>query len=235
MAVQTIRVDQQTWRFEEGGVRFFLLTGTERALLIDSGMETHNAKELAEALTDLPLSLLNTHTDRDHTGSNAEFSEFYLHPAETVNWYNHGDPKGNVLPVWDGDILDLGDRPLEIIHIPGHTPGSIAILDVKHRRLFSGDTVQDGGIFMFGPMREMHAYRCSLQRLETMVDRFDEIYPSHASCPVPPSLIQELDIAAEKILTKAIDGVPGEMFGNPISLYDPGPARFLCNPEKKEG
>ncbi len=234
MAVQIVSIDAQTWRFEEGGVRFFLLTGTERALLIDSGMETHNARELAEKRTKLPLSLLNTHTDRDHTGSNAEFSEFYLHPAETVNWYNHGDPNSTILPVWDGDVLDLGDRPLEIIHIPGHTPGSIAILDGKNRRLFSGDTVQNGSIFMFGPMREMHAYRCSLQKLQTMADRFDRIYPSHASCPVPPSLIGELDRAAEKILTKAISGVEGMMFGNPVSFYDPGPARFLCNPEKKE-
>lgn len=234
MAVQTIQVDQQTWRFEEDNVRFFLLTGTQRALLIDSGMETRNAKELAEAITDLPLSLLNTHTDRDHTGSNAEFPEFYLHPAETVNWYNHGDSNSAILPVWGGDILDLGDRPLEIIHIPGHTPGSIAILDVKHRRLFSGDTVQDGAIFMFGPMREMHAYRCSLQKLQGMADRFDEVYPSHASCLVPPSLIGELDVAAEKILTKSIYSVAGDMFGNPVSLYDPGPARFLCNPEKRE-
>lgn len=37
-----------------------------------------------------------------------------------------------------GDVIDLGNRPLEIIELPGHTPGSIGILDVKTRALFAG-------------------------------------------------------------------------------------------------
>ena len=41
-------------------------------------MEVHNAKEIAEGLTDLPVKLLITHADRDHTGSNGEFDTFYL-------------------------------------------------------------------------------------------------------------------------------------------------------------
>ena len=43
-----------TWRIDDGGVRFFLLCGTERALLIDSGMTVTDAKEIAESLTSLP-------------------------------------------------------------------------------------------------------------------------------------------------------------------------------------
>lgn len=60
MECRIIPIDEQTWRLEEEGVRFFLLTGSRSALLIDSGMQTHNAKKLAEGLTALPLSLLNT-------------------------------------------------------------------------------------------------------------------------------------------------------------------------------
>ena len=65
MEINIKRIDENTWSFEEPSVRFFLLTGTEQALLIDSGMQTHNAKELAEELTAMPLSLLNTHADPD--------------------------------------------------------------------------------------------------------------------------------------------------------------------------
>ncbi len=63
MEYQIIQINSNTWRIEDGGVRFFLLTGTEKALLIDSGMMVNNAKEIAESLTDLPVSLLNTHAD----------------------------------------------------------------------------------------------------------------------------------------------------------------------------
>lgn len=227
--VNQIIIDAQTWRFEEDGVRFFLLAGSERALLIDSGMQTRNAKELAQALTDLPLSLLNTHADPDHIGSNGEFDEFYMHPAECVNFYGKQKRDGKILPVWDGDVLDLGGRPLRVIALPGHTPGSIALLDEANRRLFSGDPVQDGRIFMFGECREMHAYIHSLRRLKNMAGQFDEIYPSHGSCPVSPGLIPRLIAAAEEILTGGAEATPENMFGQPVAAYDMGVATFLCD------
>ena len=82
MEYKIIRMNENTWRIEDGGVRFFLLTGTEKALLVDSGMNVHNARDIATRLTDLPLSLLNTHADRDHIGSNEQFDMFYMHPDE---------------------------------------------------------------------------------------------------------------------------------------------------------
>src|SRR5918994_1718287 len=40
----------------------------------------------------------------------------------------------------DGDVVDLGDRAFEVLHLPGHTAGSIALWDAAGRLLFSGDT-----------------------------------------------------------------------------------------------
>ena len=82
MDYEVIKINENSWRIEDSGVRFFLLTGTERALLIDSGMRIDNARDIAEELTDLPISLVNTHADRDHICSNEQFEEFYMHPAE---------------------------------------------------------------------------------------------------------------------------------------------------------
>ena len=230
MSPTVIRLDDQTWIFEEGGVRFFLLTGSEKALLIDSGMMTRNAKELAGELTDLPLSLLNTHADPDHIGSNAEFAHFYMSPAEATNYYHSRGGKGEIDPVWDGDIIDLGGRPLMIIELPGHTPGSIAVLDENNRRLFSGDPIQrNGRIYMFGIHREMHAYRLSLRRLERFADRFDEIYPSHADYPLPPSILRELDDAAGRVMAGEASGQDEDMRGTPITAYDAGFTVFLCD------
>lgn len=223
------QIDNSTWSFEEGGVRFFLLTGSEKALLIDSGMQAHNAREFAAQLTDLPIFLLNTHADPDHIASNHEFESFYMHPSEYVVYYNIQHRSGNALPVWEGDILELGGRPLRVIAMPGHTQGSIAVLDINNRRLFSGDPIQDGSIFMFGLHRNMRAYVQSLERLQKHADEFDEIFPSHGSCPVNPELISQLIHAANDIIGGKIQGVRREMFGTPVIAYDVGAATFLCD------
>ncbi|HBN31801.1 MAG TPA: MBL fold metallo-hydrolase [Rhodobacteraceae bacterium] len=44
----------------------------------------------------------------------------------------------------EGDLIDLGDRAFQVLHLPGHSPGSIGLWDVKSKTLFSGDAVYDG-------------------------------------------------------------------------------------------
>ena len=229
MNCEIIPMKEGTWRIEDGGVRFFLLTGAEKALLIDSGMNVHNAKEIAASLTDLPLSLLNTHADPDHIGSNGEFASFCMHPDEEAVYRRGGRP-GVILPVRDGDSLDLGGRELRIIHLPGHTPGSIAVLDVKNRVLISGDPIQaHGRIFMFGPHRDLEAYLRSLERLAEFTDFFDEIWPSHADIPLAPSVIQRLRDGAQAVLEGKISGTPTELHGCRITAYDLGFCTLLCD------
>ena len=222
-------LEEHTWQIDEEGVRFFLLEGTEKALLIDSGMIIHNAKEIAETLTDLPIRLLNTHADRDHTGSNHEFEWFYMHPSEASNFYHTQHSVGTIEPIWDGTVLDLGNRRLEIIALPGHTPGSIAVLDIDRRMLFSGDPVQDGDIFMFGIQREVHAYQHSLARLGSMKHRFDRIYPSHGTCPVSPDLIDRLYTGMDQILAGRLQPEKVQLFDERILKYNLGFASFLLD------
>ena len=123
----------------------------------------------------------------------------------------------------DGGVIDLGDREIRVIHIPGHTPGSVALLDVGGRVLISGDTMQEHGrIFMFGGRRDMGAYIKSLDRLEGMKDLFDEIWPSHADIPVSPAVMPKLRAGALDILAGRIVGKPGEMCGRRFTVYDLG-------------
>ena len=227
--MEIISINENTWRIEDDGVRFFLLAGENKALLIDSGMQVHNAKEIAEGLVDLPIELLNTHADMDHVGSNEEFDSFYMNPAEASNYYNTNKKTGTIIPVSDGDIIDLGGREIEIITLPGHTPGSIAALDIKNRVLISGDPIQDGDIFMFGVQREMHAYLLSLEKLEKYKERFDTIYPSHGTFPVGPELIDALHEGASRVMNGEVEGSDAEFFGTKIKRYDVGAAGFLCD------
>lgn len=226
--MERIELFENTWCFDEGGVRFFLLTGTERAILIDSGMQTRNAKELAMEVTELPISLINTHADPDHCGSNGEFDEFYMNPAEAVNLYSRPGAAGKILPVDDKDTLDLGGRVLMIIATPGHTPGSIAILDENSGALFSGDPIQDGNIFMFGPYRNMQAYILSIEKVEGLGDKINTIYPSHGSLTVPKEILPKLKKGALDILDGKVEAKQVDMFGKAVNLYKTEAAGFLC-------
>ena len=229
MDYEVIKINENSRRIEDTGVRFFLLTGTERALLIDSGMRIDNARDIAEELTDLPVSLVNTHADRDHICSNEQFEEFYMHPAEEPIYRKSGKA-GKIIPVKEGDVIDLGERELRVIALPGHTPGSIALLDANNRVLISGDPVQEHGrIFMFGDHRNMGDYIRSLEHLETFRDQFDEIWPSHADIPVSPDLIMKLHDGAQDILDGKLKGKATEMFGMSIVEYDLGFCTFLCD------
>lgn len=223
---EVIQIDQNTWRIEDGMVRFFVLEGADKALMIDSGMTTPDAIEIAKTVTDKPIEMLNTHADRDHVSGNIAFDCCYMSPAEEANYRNAGG-QGRIVPIKEGDVIDLGDRPLEIIDIPGHTPGSVAILDVKARALISGDSVQDGRIFMFGTFRNMQDYVPSMKKLLTYKERFDKIYPSHGTFPVSPDLIEKLITGAEEILSGKAQAKPVDMFGNQVALYQFPYAGFL--------
>ena len=222
-----IKAGDGAWRIEEGYVRIFLLEGTQRAMLIDSGMDIHNAKEIAESLTDKPVSLINTHADFDHIGSNVEWDKVYMHPEEEGNYRTNGGTSG-IIPVRDGDVIDLGGRELKIMHIPGHTPGSIGILDRNTRVLISGDPVQNGRIFMFGEYRSMERYVEGLEHLLQHTDEFDELWPSHAELPVYPALIGDLCDTAKKILAGEEFPYTEEfMYGENVRITETGYARFL--------
>ena len=226
---QVIPVSEDTWRIENGMVRFFLLKGTEKALLIDTGMMVRHARKIAEALTGLPVLLLNTHADRDHTGSNGEFDAFFMHPDDEAHYRASGQD-GRIVPVRDGDEIDLGNRVLKIIHLPGHTPGSIAVLDVSRRVLISGDPIQEHGhIYMFGERRNMQDYISSLEKLEKRIPEFDEIWPSHSDIPLHPDCIRRLRDGAEQIVNGEAEGKETDFFGQKIKVYDLGFTAFLCN------
>lgn len=225
---EVYQLDETCWRIEESFVRAFLIKGEDKALLIDTGYGSGNIKEVVDQLTDLPIMLVNTHTDGDHIGCNARFEKAYMHPAE-FDRYTYGAGKGlPVEPLWEGEVIDLGGRRLEVILIPGHTPGSIALLDAENRILFSGDSVQAGGIiYMFGPGRNIRAYLASMKKLAAIKDRFETVYPSHGLVPIKSDILEGLVAGAERILRGEVSGTQAEGIELPVKEYDVGVAKFL--------
>lgn len=224
MDYEITKIDESTWILSEGFVRFFLLAGCDEALLIDTGMNVGKVKEAAKKLTPLQLRVINTHSDSDHVGGNKDFYEVYMHVEEEENYRAHGLGDGTkIVPVSDGEIIDLGNRPVKIVWLPGHTPGSIGLLDINRRYFFSGDTVQQNSeVYMFGSRRNIKDYVQSLEKIQKMSDQFDLIYACHGTIPIKPDFIPQLIEGTKKIIAGEITGTSREVFGNSIRACDIG-------------
>ncbi len=65
----------------------------------------------------------------------------------------------------EGDVIDLGDRAFEVLHLPGHSPGSIGLWEEASGVLFSGDAVYDGPLLDDLPGSDVDAYLATMDRL----------------------------------------------------------------------
>ncbi len=225
-------LDKGFWSIEESGVRFFLLEGSEKALLIDTCFGGGDLRALVESLTKKPVVVANTHTDPDHVGGNRFFDSIHMHPSEYDYYlYGHPERKEKLVPVWEGDIIDLGDRKLEAILIPGHTPGSIALLDRENRLIFAGDTLQRGLIFMIGRGRNITAFGESLKKLLKLSPAFDTVYTHHGHSPAEGSeIVQDVIAGYEMLMGGRVKGVLTDM-PKKGKIYDCGGIRFLTEPD----
>jgi glyoxylase-like metal-dependent hydrolase (beta-lactamase superfamily II) len=175
----------------------YLIVGEKRALLFDTGMGISNIKKVVEGLTQLPVSIMNSHTHNDHVSDNWQFGRIY--GMDTAFTREHA--KGSVaaaqeeigpgaicgeLPagfdarsyavkpfhitdwIHGGEKIDLGGRVLEVISTPGHTPDSISLWDAQNRLLFTGDMYYPGPIFLFRPETDLHAYEASIKKMASL-------------------------------------------------------------------
>ncbi|GII79301.1 hydrolase [Sphaerisporangium rufum] len=116
---------------------------TGDGLLIDAAAD---GTRLLELIGDMPISkIVTTHRHQDHWGALAEVAaatgaETVAHPLDAP-----GLPVPVTRPVEHGDRVTVGVVTLEVIHLRGHTPGSIALL-YQDGHLFTGDSLFPGGV-----------------------------------------------------------------------------------------
>jgi glyoxylase-like metal-dependent hydrolase (beta-lactamase superfamily II) len=71
-------------------------------------------------------------------------------------------------PLDEGDVVDLGDRSFEVLHLPGHTPGSLGLWEAATGTLFSGDAIYDGPLLDDLPESDLGAYATTMKRLREL-------------------------------------------------------------------
>lgn len=191
----TAKIQNGFYVISQRGVKCFLFEGDEYALLVDTGFGGDLMAEVRK-ITDKPIKLVLTHSDGDHTAADSQFSERYMHPSEFSTYIRKNGRPSGCLPIWEGDIFDLGSYKLEVVLIPGHTPGSIALLEREKRFILGGDSIQDNAIYMFGEGRDLASFAISMKKLIAMSDAFDTVYPSHGNLTAPKDVLyQHLELA----------------------------------------
>ena len=98
----------------------------------------------------------------------------------------------------DGDVIDLGDRSFELVHLPGHTPGSAGLLDRAAGVLFTGDVLYDGELLDELPESSIEDYIGSMRRLLAL--DIEVAYPGHEQ-PLSHEDVQRL--GAEYVARRA--------------------------------
>jgi glyoxylase-like metal-dependent hydrolase (beta-lactamase superfamily II) len=221
------KIKQNFYGIEQGHVRSFLIVGDKEALLVDTGLGGR-LREFIEGVTVLPITVIFTHADNDHTGSAEQFERRLMHPSEFDYYKSHAEKSVSMEPVWEGDIIDIGTYCFEIILIPGHTPGSIALLENEKRFLIGGDSIQIGSIFMFGNGRNFHAYRASMKKLIGRINEFDTVYASHNVLSMDANTINTLYDAAGKVMENKVYGRPEERFDGKVKCYETDGVSFFA-------
>jgi len=85
----------------------------------------------------------------------------------------------NIEIVEDGEIIELGGRDLQILHTPGHSPGHIAVYDIKKKYIFTGDLIYKGRLYCNYESTEPIGFYNSIKKIHGMKREVTKIFGGH--------------------------------------------------------
>jgi glyoxylase-like metal-dependent hydrolase (beta-lactamase superfamily II) len=234
----------------------YLIVGHKQAVLFDTGMGISDIRKVVSKLTARPVVVLNSHTHDDHVGGNWQFAFVYgmdtdftrtnargsredaqaeITPDQICGELPKGfDAKTYVTKPWkisrtihDGFKIDLGERTLEILSTPGHTPDAISLLDGANGLLFTGDTYYPAPIWLFRPETDLDAYVASVKRLAALAPQLKLVLGAHNIPVASPEVLAKLVGAIQSVREGKVS--PQKSEGGK-SLYTIDGITFLMKP-----
>lgn len=197
----------------------YLLIGINGVILVDTGMGVGNIKSVVDRYTNLPVQVVNTHAHWDHIGGNHQFEEIAIHEAEVEKLRQgvrndflriqmrkenlsrplpmdfrlenyHIPPSNPTRLLKDGDYLVLGEYKLEVLHLPGHSPGSICLWNSDSGHLFTGDVIYPGPLYAHIPGSNLQEYIKSIKTLRRILNSVEILFPAHNQSPLNRSFLK---------------------------------------------
>ena len=160
----------------------YIIVGKDKAMLIDTGTKCKNLDNIVRKITKKPLYVIVTHVHVDHAGNINYFDSIYFHRADSVLMGRLREPyHGKINYISDGDVFDLGGKKIVVSHIPGHTPGSIILLDYQSGNAYTGDAFGSGQVWLqLWPFSPMSTYAASCKKMLKIMDKgISKIYCGH--------------------------------------------------------
>lgn len=237
---------------EIGRTIMYVYAGSKKVLLLDTGFGLLDLKALVGKLCPgKEIVVVNTHAHGDHNSGNGQFERVYvgrrdaklsrcdMDEATRERFCAHflkKEPKlaGRDLSAWkpraakesvslaDGDVIDLGGVSLEVLETPGHTVGSICLLDRANGFLFTGDMMLTWQVWgQLSCSSALSEYGKSLHRLAELKPIVKEIFPAHGKADNPFGWpIYHLDPDVPTIYDQGVQKIlRGELVGKPYTCF----------------
>lgn len=168
---------------------------TRQAAIIDAALSSSDhVAQFIERMALTPIMLLLTHSHWDHFADAAKMIRrwnlpLFVHPEDAPNLEKPGadglpclieiTPVKPDQELHDGQILQIGDIEIEVLHTPGHSPGGVGFYVPKEHLLISGDTLFKGSIGKVSfPQSDPEKMWASLKRLASLPPE-TRVIPGH--------------------------------------------------------
>lgn len=225
------------WALDEvGKTIMYVINGREKALLLDTGFGLTDLKAVVHELCgEKEIIVVNSHGHMDHDSGNNQFPrvymgrydepeahkpldesekkriidtffEQYLAQGGTLEGWEPG-PAPVVLPLCEGDVIDLGDYRLKVIETPGHSLGSIALFEEREGWMFTGDSMLTWEVW--GQLERsavLTVYGASMRKLANMQEKVSAVFPAHWEEERNPTHLKAYELPAS-VLTMYADGI----------------------------
>ncbi len=218
------QITEDLWAVEDTAttehVIWYILKGTKKTLVFDTGMGIYPILPIIKKISDLPIVAVLSHAHFDHVGGAYEIDEVFGWdqkglreasirgiPNDVIRTQVDDDfwksapknlktkPSPNVQYLNDIEFIDIGGYNFEVIYTPGHCPGSVCLYEKDKGLLFAGDAVYDGPIYLHLPESDSIKYQESIQKLMKL--DIKTIFPGHNGTGLESTILKEIYLSLD--------------------------------------